>query len=232
MKSYNSDSEYSKIIEELKALPKINAPENFEFNLMTRIENKNFGEIKEEKAQFTLFKFLAPSAVVVTVLILFFLFINPNQQQIDNPLMSDPTAIAENQQVESVPETKAESKEIAKNTAPSSKINEPAASNNRQRGLNGIVQPNDVVVSRPQKYPLNRSRSVALDEFISGDTEQASTLQRGNVVNEGDQSSPLGFDGFLIRQKPDKETIEKYRAALDSSNRAKMKADSLKKAKK
>ena len=96
--------------------------------------------------------------------------------------------------------------------------------------MNGIVQPNDVVVKKLPKYPINRSRSIALDDYISGDTEQSNSMQRGNVVNEGEQAPSLGFDGFFVRQKPDKEMIEKYRAALDSTNKAKMKADSIKKA--
>ena len=48
-KDYNIDSKQSKLIEDLKSLPKIKAPENFEYNLMTRIQNQNFGDVKKER---------------------------------------------------------------------------------------------------------------------------------------------------------------------------------------
>ena len=73
MNNYNIESKQSKLIEDLKSLPKIKAPENFEYNLMTRIQNQNFGDVKKERMPFNLVKFLAPSAVVVTGLIIFFL---------------------------------------------------------------------------------------------------------------------------------------------------------------
>ena len=34
------DKKYEKTINLLKNLPRVNAPENFEFNLMTKIQNK------------------------------------------------------------------------------------------------------------------------------------------------------------------------------------------------
>ena len=72
---YNTeDSKQTDLLKDLKALPKINAPENFEFNLMTRIQNKNFGLVEDEKPTFNFIKVFAPSAAVVTVIILFFVF--------------------------------------------------------------------------------------------------------------------------------------------------------------
>ena len=72
---YNEEKKYSKLVNDLKNLPHIKAPENFEFNLMTRIENKNFGDSKIPKTtSFNIFKFLAPSAIVLTAFILFFIF--------------------------------------------------------------------------------------------------------------------------------------------------------------
>ena len=55
-------------------------------------------------------------------------------------------------------------------------------------------------------------------------------MQRGSVVNEG-EGTPV-FDGFLIKQQADKDTVAKYRALIDSVNKANRRADSLKKAQK
>ncbi|NMB83090.1 MAG: hypothetical protein GYA14_14855, partial [Ignavibacteria bacterium] len=64
---YNDEEkQFSKLIKDLKELPKVEAPDNFEFQLMTRIQNKNFGENPLPREKFNLVKFFAPSAVVVT----------------------------------------------------------------------------------------------------------------------------------------------------------------------
>lgn len=224
---YDNDSKHSKLVEDLKSLPKEKAPDNFEFNLMARIQNKNFGNLKEEKSQFNIIKFLAPSAVVVTALIVFFMFFLPNQQQIDNPLMSDPSAILSDSQGGI-----SNSGNTAMNKTPastSSKITEPVLSKQNRNNLNAVVKPNDVVVKPSNKYPIFRNRSVSLDDYISGEVNEASTIDRGNIVNGGEQTAQ-DFDGFLVRQKPDKALTEKYRAMIDSVKKAQMKKDSVKKA--
>ena len=72
---YNREEQkFSNLLSDLKKLPKIEAPDNFEFNLMTRIENKNFGQVEEERPKFNLLKFLAPSAAVLATVLLFFIF--------------------------------------------------------------------------------------------------------------------------------------------------------------
>jgi hypothetical protein len=38
----NMDNGYEKLIKDLKKLPKVDAPDNFEYNLMTRIQNGQF----------------------------------------------------------------------------------------------------------------------------------------------------------------------------------------------
>ena len=75
-KIYNDEeNKFSELLNDLKDLPKIKAPDNFEYNLMTRIQNKNFGTVEKERPQFNLVKFLAPSAVVVATIILIFIFL-------------------------------------------------------------------------------------------------------------------------------------------------------------
>ncbi|NMB82737.1 MAG: hypothetical protein GYA14_13065 [Ignavibacteria bacterium] len=94
--------------------------------------------------------------------------------------------------------------------------------------LNADVNPNDAVVKPSSKYPIFNSRSVAVDEYINGENKRKNTFQ-GNVVKGGENVPE--FDGFFIREEADKNTIERYRAMIDSVKKAQAKADSLKRAK-
>lgn len=214
---YNEkESKHSEMIKDLHNLPKIETPENFEFNLMTRINNKNFGSLGKEKPVFNWVKFLAPSAFAVTAIILLFVFL-PASKQIDNPVQhltqkSDSQAIVNNslaagEGILNSPESKQNS-----NLAASQK----ASNNNSSQNIS-------------PRAPINASRSVSLDDYISGGNNPRN-LQRGNVVNSGSQSTPL--DQFFVAENPDPVTLKKMRAQVDSLRKAQIKADSLKKAQK
>ncbi|MHB8905165.1 MAG: hypothetical protein ACYC6D_03455 [Melioribacteraceae bacterium] len=217
---YNeNENNYSKMIKDLQNLPKIDAPENFEYNLMTRIKNKNFGKIEEEKQSFNWIKFLAPSAVVVTAIILLFVFL-PASQQINNPLLNP----AQNVDSQSILSNNIEAgSNVAKNNSFQNKNsdalnNSPVTSPNPSRSINRI----------DKNFPLSSSRpGVSLDDYISGSSHQRDML-RGNIVNGGNELTPN--NGFFISEKPDQNTLNKYRAQLDSLRKAQLKADSLKKA--
>lgn len=221
----NKEKKYSKLLDDLKELPKINAPENFEYNLMTKISNKNFGEIKERKESFNIIKFFAPSAVVVTVIVLFFIFLPNGEQTQDNPLMSDPPQIVfqQEQYNGSIRNGTVKNKSMEGNSTLQSKNSSLA-----ERKVS--VNPNDAVIKPSTKYPINRNRSIALDDYISGKAVKRNNLQQGNVVKSGEEE--VEFDGFLLREEPDPKTLEKYRSMLDSVKKAEAKADSLKKVKK
>jgi len=215
---YNEEeSKHSKMIKDLKNLPKIETPENFEYNLMTRIENKNFGNVEKEKPVFNWFKFLAPSAVVVTAIILLFIFL-PSSQQIDNsPIYqsgkTDSPAVADNQSAEI-----------------NGSANIPITSDNTASALPETpVAPNRAARNVNTRMPFGSSRSVSLDDYISGGNNPKN-MQGGNIVSGGDASTPL--DQFFIAERPDQNTLEKYRARLDSLKKAELRADSLKKVKK
>lgn len=222
-KIYNeNESSRSKLIEDLKKLPKVNAPDNFEFNLMTRIQNKTFQTTDEKISGFSLAKFLAPSAVVVAVVLLFFIFY-PQKEQINNIRMSQertiipPVVQPENHQIQ------------AKDLAINKQI--PKSSNKQTEERNQSVQEQP----EPQLFRANRSdllqnnqNAISLDEYISGDNSNQRNLQRGSVVTSENQLPE--FDGFFIKQKTDPQTLKRYREVVDSMKKAQLKLDSLKKA--
>lgn len=220
--NYNDDLEFSKLINDLKELPKEKAPDNFEYNLLTRIQNKNFGELKpERKEHFNFVKFFAPSAVVASAIIIFFLVLPESNHQIENPLMSEPPAITE--RTVNTPDATADS-QLPNTANRSENINKSKSS----VAQNMVVKPNDVVEEQKVMYPINRSRSVSLDDYISGSNKKGTNLRQGSVVG-GAEETP-DFDGFLMRQEADPETIQRYRQMMDSVKKAKEKADSVLKA--
>ncbi|MDP2039021.1 MAG: hypothetical protein Q8L04_16705 [Ignavibacteria bacterium] len=216
----NEEQKFSSLLSDLKKLPKIEAPENFEFNLMTRIENKNFGQVEEERPKFNLLKFLAPSAAVLATVLLFFIFY-PQKNEIPTQIANQPKTT--------------DSQSIVGNSAnknfESLFSTDEKKSSNQKREV--VTLPNQNIAQNPQavKPPVqfNQRRSVAVDDYISGTNSNQNSAVRSNIVNSGDE--PL-VDGFLIEKKTDKKTIEKFRSELDSLKKAQTKADSLKKARK
>ncbi len=223
IKDYNDKMEFSELKNDLKNLPKIGTPDNFEYNLYTKIQNKSFANLSVQREKFNLVKFFAPSAIVVTALIAFFVFLPNSDQQLDNPLMSEPQEITSNGQqvVETIQNGSAPNQEVSTTSNPNSV--------NLQSPNKAPASPN-IVAKKENKYPINRNQSVAVDEFISGDNKNRSDIRQGNVVNSGTGRDE--FDGFFVREQPDQKTLEKYRAMIDSVKRAQAKQDSLKKAKK
>ena len=219
-KIYNDDeSKFPEMLKDLKELPKIKAPDNFEYNLMTRIHNKNFGAVEKERPQFNWIKFLAPSAVVASAIILFFIFL-PSSQENNNQLLQ---------------QTKLQDKQSEVNNPLSAKneLNnqQPVASDNKlQSNSSSLLGSNNQTLKSRTLSPLNDSRSIKLDDYISGANKNQSNTNRGNIVNNGEE--PSQYDGFIVSEKPDKKTLDRYRAVVDSIKKAQLKADSLKKVQK
>ena len=210
------ENKYSELLKDLKELPKIKAPDNFEYNLLTRIQNKNFGKTLKERPQFSWTKFLAPSAVVVTTIILFFIFF-PSSQEDNNKLLQQ-TQLNNNQ---SVPDN---------STQIQNKLNnqQPVPSNTKsQSNSSALLGSNDGATKPRALSPLYDARSIKLDDYISGSNKSQSNTNRGNIVNNGEE--PSQYEGFIVSEKPDKKTLERYRAVVDSIKKAQLKADSLKK---
>jgi len=217
-KIYNHDDvEYSDLLNDLKNLPKINAPDNFEYNLSTKIQNKNFGNVKDEKIHFSWIKFLAPSGVVVAAILLFFMFL-PSSQENDNRILQQPN-MKNNQTMND--NSSAAGIENKNHSTPTTR-------QSLNSNTNSLKGPSNISSRSNQLSPISDPRSIRLDDFISGTNGNQKNSNRGNVVSNGENSTP--YDGFIVSEKPDQKTLEKYRAVVDSIKKAQLKADSLKKA--
>ncbi|MEW6701708.1 MAG: hypothetical protein AB1298_03225 [Bacteroidota bacterium] len=207
-----NEKKHSQMIKNLKELPQIKAPENFDYNLMTRIRNKNFSSFEEERKHFSWGKFLAPSAIVVTAIILFFIFLPPSQE-INNSILVQPQRVDSQSIVGSSNVIKKENANLSqRSNSPAAPASEAAIPKTRTR------------------LPINNPRAISLDDYISGGNINQKEIERGNVVKSGNE--PAEFDEFFVTEKPDQKTLEKYRAKIDSIKKAQMRADSLKRMRK
>ena len=219
-KIYNEEeNNFSELMNDLRDLPKIKAPDNFEYNLMTRIQNKNFGAVEKERPHFNWIKFLAPSAVVVSAIILFFIFL-PSSQENNNQLLQQS-------------KLQGQQSEVSNPSPVKNELNnqQPVVSDNKLQSNSSSLLGSNNQIPRPRVLsPLNDSRSIKLDDYISGANKNQSNTNRGNIVNNGEE--PSQYDGFIVSEKPDKKTLERYRTVVDSIKKAQLKADSLKKVQK
>ena len=215
-KSYNNNDQ-SDMLKDLKNLPKIKAPDNFEYNLMTKIHNKKIGSTVNEDIHFNWVKFLAPSALLVSLGIVFFIFVSQQNKKVNS--------IA-------IVTSKIETPPLVNNsTIINKKLTDRDIAGNHSSNKKEEVEPLDVRVgnssfdSQVNKTIITR-KPIVLDEYISGHNTRKDDLKQGNVVSEGGESSSLS--GLVESKKLDQKTLNKYRAVVDSIKRA----DSLKKAQK
>ena len=213
-KSYNNN-EQSDLLKDLKNLPKIKAPDYFEYNLMTKIQNKNFGPTVEEELHFNWVKFLAPSALIISLALLFFIFY-PQQNKEINSVVSIPQKIETPSVVSNstIADKKLDDRNLAENHKTVKK--EDTAPQ--------IANPSKPSLDSQDNIPLSNRKPILLDEYISGHNTQKGNLRQGNIVREGRESSNL--PGLIESKKLNQKTLKKYRAIVDSIKRA----DSLKKA--
>ncbi len=180
------------VSELLRNLRKEKAPENFEYHLMVRIQNKNFGSaVKEEKS--SLFWIFLPSASIVAaaVVVLIFLFNGiGNDMPISQPKViknkSAQTYVVINPAKKSADKKKAEIDMV--------KI---------------LKTVNDVVVNKSVKIPIDNRKSLPLDKFLSNGTIPTSS-NSATLVSE--EISPFYFDGFFpyseVKEKAQKPGIK------------------------
>jgi hypothetical protein len=210
-KSYNNN-EQSDMLKDLKNLPKIKAPDNFEYNLMTKIHNKKIGPTVNEELHFNWLKFFAPSALIVSLVLVFFIYLSQQNKKIISSASI---------------QTKIETPSLVDNSNFINKKLTGIAADHISVKKEEIEQKNAKTGNSSfdtQYNPLITRKPIVLDEYISGHNTKKDDLRQGNVVREGGESS--SFSGLIESKKLDQKTLKKYRAIVDSIKRA----DSLKKA--
>ncbi len=215
---YNDNEEkFSETLKALKELPKINAPDNFEFNLMLKIEN---GEIKQEvveKRESKLLWILAPAALVVSTVILFVTFSKPQLDEQLAPLQNQGSIYA-GKVKEGV--AREEAGQVAKNETKTSK----PAPNRTQAPVQSqpfYIDPSLPLVKDYSVSPLNKEGAFNLDNLIQGRSaakpSNAFTVQTGGIPDE-----------LLLKSGAGKPSLKERKAVKDSLKKMVSQNDSLK----
>jgi len=218
-KFYNEDSEHQEIIKLLNDLPKVTASDNFEFNLMTRIDNKNF-KIQSEQKYSNFFWVLVPATgLVISAVVVFFVFFN--QSNDFNLLLQEPAKIMgsvnNNDYPKNLNDVILDQKPLGISYAGAVSKEKSATFEAKQsKTLRIVVKPNDVIDEEYVNLPFDKSKSVNVDAAI-GSSSKNSTQPQSTLV--GGVRKQSGFNGFYIREQLNRKFLEEWRARLDSINK-------------
>ncbi len=185
---------FHRLIKDLKKLPKVKAPENFEYELMIKIQNGNFEREKIRSANSKLWGLIPASALALSVIILFFVF-NENSSVDESIFNFEPIS----------------AKEIAANNSNSIELPLVGKDNHNAKV---ILQPNDVVKIQRKKAPLIAGRGVSVDDNIANKNNASNFSNNVRMVNMNPINS--AFNGFYRRIERNKYEIKRLKAKLDS----------------
>ncbi len=163
------------VVKLLQKLPRENAPDDFEFKLMTRIKNRNFGDLEREEKSGLLWVVL-PSASIVTaaVVVLMFMF----------------SSVEENIVTTSVPQ---------KINSASTKTyvvieKEPVKAEKEIEAIKIVKAPNDVVTKQKIKIPVNSAQGVSVDNYLNKSIRGGGTAA---TLVSSEEKTPFEFREFL-----------------------------------
>lgn len=207
---YNStDEEFKHVIKLLKDLPKVNAPDNFQYNLNIKIENRHFELNTKEYNPFLPWKIVLPVSSAVVITILFFAFFIESDN-LENPFQIQPKLRTE---ISSSVLNADKSTEIVENNM----ISENDVILKEEKTdfeLNSIPENQNKEKQLIAEFPFDPSKSTNLDEVITDETGKTSISRRANLVGRSNSNS--NFSGFFIREEINKEEFEALKARNDS----------------
>lgn len=216
-KNYNFNDEdlrFKDLTKMLQDLPKVTADDNFEFNLLTKIQNGNYNAAKFKENKIGWAWIYAPATALVFSAVLIFFVFNPEYEDFDNPLLTNPplrTALISN-----IPDTmiiNSTSGIAENNLSPNQKSSASIKSKETENSYVAVFQPNDVVIKEKIPYPFEQG--VDLDNYVGQNGLQGQS--RSQLAAYGNY---FDFDGFLVRKNLNKEKAMLEKARLDSLQKA------------
>lgn len=218
--NYNDNEEkFSETLKSLKELPKVNAPEDFEFNLMMKIQNGEFAPEIEEKRQSKLLWILAPAGLVVSTLILFITFSKSDLEQQLSPMQHQGSIYA-GKVNDSVTKDKP-AQALSQNQAPKRKVQTqtPAPVQNQEF----FPDPN-MFVKDFSYSPLSQEGSYNLDNLAQGKRNENVSTARFHTQN-GILPIP---DELLMKTDKAQNSLKAKNAVKDSLKNLPLRNDFLK----
>lgn len=207
-KKITDDSEFIELKKLLKEIPKVDAPDNFEFELMTRIQNQNF-EIKHEKKKNIFSWALTPAlAFAASVFLVFFLFTGEEDLH-DNPWNIAPQLINDN--IAEVQKNQPKLSVIEKNT--DAKLNKLSSNKTGQKEL----ATNNPMV---KEFPFDKESSVNLDEVLQSEQNINAGIGSAHLASSSNNNNSR-FDGFFLREIKEIPRKDSLESKKDSTNKSK-----------
>lgn len=180
MKFYDEE-EFKDLKSLLGNLPRVKTEDNFEFNLLTKIENHNYSEPRKK---FSWWMYSAPAAVLgLFVLALFMVLGGYNQRNINMPATGKTPILLTNDGSGSQPAVSHVAAAAPAKAAPLAKT-EPRA-------------------QQKTGYPFNEARSLDLDSYLRNNVPMREGNGRAHLVNESDPSIPGVESSNAVRSGAD-----------------------------
>ncbi len=182
---FTEDNEFSELKKLLKEIPKVEAPDNFEFNLMTKIQNQNF-EIKFEKRKSIFSWALTPAIGFAATLFLVVFLFTGNDEIGDNPWNTTPRLIENN--IAEVNTNKPKNSTFTNSTE---------LKKSEQAKI--ISQNKNLATNKPQNFPFDKRTSVNLDDGLQPSANGNSNIGTAQLAGASTNSTSP-FDGFFLRE--------------------------------
>ncbi len=219
-KLYNDKEEFEDLRKILSGMPEIGTPDNFEFNLMVRIRNKNFETGSDKRIGFALPPFLIPAAALTLSVFLVVLLVNPfSGSAEENLLMTEPQlrdGYAAESSSGSYQADKSFRSSMMSERSPARQASQVYVRGNSYDSRI-VVHPNDVVTTEKRELPFNDSKAVALDSFVKGAPKKSRDRGQGMLTGYSsgrDNTEYFEFSGFFFSS--DEQAIQDLRARMDS----------------
>ncbi len=217
---YNfNESEYENIKKLLKELPKEKAADNFEYNLMVRINNGNFEQSSYNEQKISLWKIFVPASVIVTTVLLFFFILNVPEDNSENLFGTIPQLRTEISGNLNIPIS------LTKNIFGKHKITEQdvVLTEPEIKDKSTVIKPTKKTNKNSYKHqsmaalPFKFSNSTNLDVAVhNSKNRKNSTINDRRASLAGMNNSNSMFYGFFLGEELDRSEVQAMKARIDS----------------
>lgn len=181
---YNNEKQYESLIKSLQKLPKIKAPDNFEYNLMIKIQNGQFET--NDNRKLNLSWTFGPSLALLFSAFIIFYITTDSINEVDDPFDQTPVLRSQAQTVAEKPAGEISNLEEEDFSKQVSKEN-----------FEIVVNSNDAVTNEANQIPLDEKGNVDLDKFIN----QSSKNGKKQIIKKSmPGASYFKFESFFIRK--------------------------------
>ena len=210
-------------------MPQVKAPENFEYNLRVKIENKNFdlntGEVKTVSKWW---KFAIPATATTAAAIFIFTLSINEPESLENPFQIAPQPL--NELRGAMTESGNSQGKIVNNSVllENDVVLDQMESREREPKLSIKKAENSQIIAEKESakpdFPFDNSKSTDLDKVMTQNQNRSSV---GGTASLAGRNQRNFFNGFFIGEEVNKEYVDSLKARNDSlmkviKNRKKM----------